>query len=500
MACDFCNCLFLGCYDNCCDVPFIINNNPILATQTGTYTIQYIQEGSNAMVAAIDFTIGDEIKFPFSWFNFTGEVKFQLILPDNSVYEFNTYDCFSFQKVVTSTPSTSTSVTCNNVTVGEICTICDLLEALNIESQLLLEIRDINQTYLDTPLSELGKETTLQAILTAIGGFGGAYALESTLQLVLTQLGNLGLDSTLQSILSALGTGLAQETTLQTVAKETTLQSVLTQLTTLNGTDFATETTLQAVETAINNLPAGGGDATAANQVLEIAQLTSLNAKDFSTETTLQSVLAALLLSGQELTLQAILSALGPLATELTLGQVLTELQNQITLLTSIDGNVSSLIPYVTLLNSIDTYLSSINSNINMPIADIENTLQTINTSIGTSNGSLAGIALNTQIISSQLAEPTTSLITQITPITALNNGSESLISAFSDRKLLIIANNTNRTIYVAYGVTANTTTDYSFTIESNSFEKVEIGANLDLSFSIVQPTATGTINVTELN
>jgi len=468
MACDFCNCLFLGCYDNCCDVPFIINNNPILATQTGTYTIQYIQEGSNTMVAAIDFTIGDAITFPFSWFNFTGEVKFQLILPDNSVYEFNTYDCFSFQKVVTSTPSTSTSVTCNNVTVGEICTICDLLEALNIESQLLLEIRDINQTYLDTPLSELGKETTLQAILTALGGFGGAYALESTLQLVLTQLGNLGLDSTLQSILTALGTGLAQETTLQ-------------------------------------------------------------------------SVLAALLLSGQEITLQAILTALGPLATEITLSQVLTELQSANSILSGISNDLNTTIYTVLanilssntnseiLLNNIsynvateptlqnfnnyiqnfiDVQLSTraseatsqlILAQLDIPLSLLQADIQNVNTSIATSNASLATINNNVSNIAIKLSEPTTSLITPITPTTGLNNGSEALIAA-NARKGLLITNNTNRTIYVAYGASANTTNSYSFRILSNTFEKVEIGANLDFSFSIVQNTSTGTINVTELN
>ena len=468
MACDFCNCLFLGCYDNCCDVPFIINNNPILATQTGTYTIQYIQEGSNTMVAAIDFTIGDAITFPFSWFNFTGEVKFQLILPDNSVYEFNTYDCFSFQKVVTSTPSTSTSVTCNNVTVGEICTICDLLEALNIESQLLLEIRDINQTYLDTPLSELGKETTLQAILTALGGFGGAYALESTLQLVLTQLGNLGLDSTLQSILTALGTGLAQETTLQ-------------------------------------------------------------------------SVLAALLLSGQEITLQSILTALGALATEFTLGQVLTELQSVNTNLGVISNDLNTtiynlLVSTLTSVQQSEVYLSSIGSlasestlqnfnnyiqnfidvqlstraseatsqlilaQLDIPLSLLQADIQNVNTSIATSNASLATINNDVSNISIKLAEPTTSLITPITPTTALNSGSETLVLGAANKKLVVIANNTNRTIYVAFGATANTSNNYSFRILANTFEKVEIGANLDLSYSIVQPTATGTINVTELN
>jgi hypothetical protein len=531
-TCELCNCFDLGCSPNCCNFEFILNDTPVLATQDGLHILSYIQEGQDNKNGGLQFLIGDPIVFPASWFNSQGLVKFQLTLPDGEIFTYQTYTCFEFERIISTTPETSENIQClgsNNP--NDICTVCDLLAALGVSSQLLVEIRN-NTLFLDTPLSQLGKEATLQDILTAINTSGGNYALESTLQLVLTALSGIALDSTLQSILTALGSGLAQETTLQTVAKETTLQavitalsglstettlgSVLTQLQNLNLVDFSTETTLQALLLAIQNLPAGGdataanqvleiaqlttlnskdfatqttlqavltalgplatqttvgqiltelqslntvdfatqttlasvlsqlnnvslestlqsaltqlqnlnlkdfatqttllailtelqsfsfGDATAANQVLEIAELTSLNSKDFSTETTLQSVLAALLLSGQELTLQSILTALGPLATEVTLGQVLTELQSANVLLTSIDSGVNSISPY---MPSFDTYLSNLNTiqgdialivgQLDAPISTLgtEVTLQAILTALGGIGGGDASAA-----------------------------------------------------------------------------------------------------------
>ena len=168
MACDFCNCFSLGCSPNCCDFEFIINDTPVLATQDGLHVLSYIQEGQNNKKGALQFLIGDPILFPAAWFNSEGLVKFELTLPDNTIFKFETYTCFEFERVISATPENSEMVAClgsNNP--NDICTVCDLLAALGVSSQLLVEIRD-KVLFLDVPLSTLGKETTLQDILTAI--------------------------------------------------------------------------------------------------------------------------------------------------------------------------------------------------------------------------------------------------------------------------------------------------------------------------------------------
>lgn len=461
----FPNYIDIGYSDNDFDYNFILNNVQQLATQTGIHTVNFVQNDQYTS-KTISFTAGDPFIFPKQWFLLYGIIIFEIVQPDTTKIQF-TFDSVVFEQF------------------------------------RIQKVKEVPFFFGNQKFGGLASEYTLLEVLAAIGGGG---PMPTGYNLEVTQLLVKGV-----------------------------LDNILTQANLLG-----TEVTLQAIETAINSLPAGG-DATAANQVLEIAELTALNLKDFSTETTLQLVLAQLLLSGQEITLQSILTALGPLATEVTLGQVLIELQNVNTALGTISTDLNSTI-YTVLSNILtsnqqsEIYLSGIGSlaldstlqalsnyiltvfdvqlstrasestlqsvltQLDIPLSLLQADIQNVNASLATTNNYLANIDLSTQSVATKLAEPTNSLILPITPTTALNNGSESLIIGAANKKTVLIANGTNRTIYVAYGATANTTNNYSFRILANTFERIEIGANLDFSYSIVQNTATGTINITELN
>lgn len=295
--------------------------------------------------------------------------------------------------VKTNTDNLDAALTTLFNTLGQKASAASAPVVLSTEQEVILDAIKTAVENIDSDLGTggLATETTLQGILTLLG-----LVKTDTLSIVTNTSGSAK-ESTLQTIDAVL-----DAIKLDTAAMVVDMAAIEVLLTSLDGKDFArettlltlaTETTLQATNTKLDTIDTvlDGIRTDTAAMVIDLAAIevlmTSLETKDFATETTL----ATLATEATLLTIDSVLDSI-----KVDTAAMVVDLAGIEALLTTIDADTSSLATNVDVALSTRASEATV-SAINTKLTPASRTHNTVNTSGSGSvpSGSIRGSVLN---------------------------------------------------------------------------------------------------------